>query len=469
MNNNNKALKSGVWYTAANFLVRSIGFITTPIFTRLLTQEEFGAYNNYTSWLSLITIFMTLNLEATLISARFDFKDKFDDYILSILALSSISVGIWFVVLNVFSDVACSLFGLSRIYVNAMLVYLLFLPAINLFQARERYYFEYKKTVITSLLLAFGTALLSVLLVMNMENKLSGRIIGSVIPTVIIGFFLYVFFLKMGKKINITYWKYALPICLPYIPHLLAGTLLNSTDRIMINRWCGDEATALYSVAYSCGLIVTLLLNSLNSAFAPWLGEKLAENRKNEIKKVSKIYISIFVFMAIGIMLVSPEILLVLGGESYMEAIYVLAPVSMGCICQFLYTLLVNIEQFKKKTVGMAIASTIAALVNLGLNFIFIPRFGYLAAAYTTLVGYLCLLVLHMYLVHRLKLDDVYSYRFIMASVLIGLCAMVLITFSYSNTLMRYIAIGIYIIFTLMIISKYKNQLKTIIIKRKKV
>ena len=44
VNNNKKALKSGVWYTASNFLDKSIGFITTPIFTRLLTKSRVLAY-----------------------------------------------------------------------------------------------------------------------------------------------------------------------------------------------------------------------------------------------------------------------------------------------------------------------------------------------------------------------------------------------------------------------------------------
>ena len=384
MNNNRKALKSGIWYTASNFLIRSIGFITTPIFTRILTKAEFGAFNNYSSWLSIITVFVTLNLESTLISARYDYKDKFDEYILSVLSLSTISAAIWFIVVNIFSDRLTSFMGLDISYINAMLLYLVFLPAVNLFQARERYYFEYKKTVITSLFISIGTALLSVLLVQSMNNRLTGRIIGSIIPTVVLGIAFYLLFINKGKKIKIEYWKYALPVCLPYIPHLLSMTLLNSTDRVMIDKWCGSEATALYSLAYNCGAIVTLLLTSMNSAFAPWLGEKISENKTDEIRKFTKIYISAFVFMAIGIMLVSPEVLWILGGESYMEAIYVMTPVSMGCICQFLYTLFVNVEQFKKKTIGMAFASAVAAIVNLTLNYIFIPQIGYLAAAYTT-------------------------------------------------------------------------------------
>ena len=164
----------------------------------------------------------------------------------------------------------------------------------------------------------------------------------------------------------------------------------------------------------------------------------------------------------------SPEVLLILGGQKYMEAIYVITPVSMGCICQFLYTMFVNIEQLKKKTVGMAIASAIAAAVNLGLNYFFIPRFGYLVAAYTTLVGYLVLLTIHMYLVYRLKLNIAYSYKFVVAAVLVSLIAMVLITFSFSNNIVRYVAIGIYILAFVFLVYKYKDRILAMLHRNKK-
>ena len=72
--------------------------------------------------------------------------------------------------------------------------------------------------------------------------------------------------------------------------------------------------------------------------------------------------------MTCGIMLIVPEFLLIMGGQSYIEAIYVMPPVAFGCVCQFIYTMHVNIEQFKKKTVGMAIASISAAGLNYLLN-----------------------------------------------------------------------------------------------------
>lgn len=456
---NIRALKSGLWYTISNLLSKSIVFLTTPIFTRLLTQEEFGSFNNYLSWTALLMILITLNLDSTLISARYAFKEKFDSYILSLLVLSTISGVIWLVIINLNKSFFQSFFDLPILYINIMLIYLLFYPGMTLFQAREQYLYEYKKNIAVSMFISIGTALVSVLLVYYLSNKLLGRIVGSVIPTIIVGLFSFIYFILKGKTIKLSYWKYALPICLPYIPHLLSMTVLNSMDRVMINKFCGSEQTALYSLAYTCGTLMIVLLTSLNNAFAPWLADKLNEKKYNEIRNFSYKYISMFVLMMIGVMLVSPEILYILGGKSYMESVYVLAPVTMGCCCQFLYTMYVNIEQFNRKTIGMAIGSACAAILNFVLNLMFIPKFGYIAAAYTTLVGFLFLVIIHMYLVKRLGFGKVYNNRFVVTVIVICLICMMIVTRLYSHIYIRYFVVLLYSAMLLYIFKKNKDEL----------
>ena len=463
LNTNKKAFKSGIWYTASNFLIKGIGFLTTPIFTRLLTKAEFGAFNNFTSWLSILTIFVTLNLQATLISARYDYEDKFDEYIFSMLGLSSITAVIAFFIANLFPAQITNYLQIDIKYLNAMLVYLLFLPAISLFQSRQIYSFKYRTSVLISLIIAVSTAVLSVVLVLTLNNKLSGRIFGSVIPTIVVGIIIYIFFIRKGKRIRISYWKYALPICLPYIPHLLSMSFLNSMDRVMITRICGDEQTALYSLAYNCGNIVSLLLTAINTAFSPWLAERLKNEEYEVVRRFSKKYISGFLAFLVLIMLLTPEVLLILGGHTYMEAIYVLAPVSIGCFCQFLYTMYVNVEQFYKRTIGMAIASVTAAGINYILNSIFIPRVGYLAAAYTTLVGFICLLLIHLYLVWKIGKSNVYENKYVLLMVLFGLVLMVGITFLYTNTLLRYCILGVYLCLVTIFIIQNKNTAKKLV------
>lgn len=446
MNNNSKALKSGVWYIFANFLTAASAFLTTPFFTRLMSQEQYGMYNNFTSWQSILSILCTLNVSASLICARYDYEDNLDQYIFSALGLSTVSVVLSTFVLNLFSNWSQNFFSLSMTYLNLMMAHIFFMKVFEMFQAHQRIFFKYRLQVILSVLSTLLSLGLSLVLVINMKDKLSGRIIGSVLPSIVIGVFIFIVFWAKGKRIRFGYWKYTLKICLPYIPHLLSMTILNSTDRIMITKICGAADNALYSLAYTCGSIITILITSINTAFSPWLAERLHENDTKSVRNFSKYYISFFIIMAVGVMMIAPEVLYILGGKEYLSAIYVMPPVAMGCICQFLYTMMVNVEQIKGKTVGMAFASMAAAALNYILNLLLIPRFGYIAAAYTTLAGYLLLLGLHMWLVRRMGMSNVYSYRFIVVTVIAAGAVTVGINAVYKAPIIRYILIAAYVI-----------------------
>lgn len=466
-NKNSKALKSGVWYTFANFFMKSIGFITTPIFTRLLSHDDYGLFSNFSSWLGTFSVFATLNLGSSFICARFDHERDFDGYISSTLVLSSASTLSLALVINIFAKWFVSVTEIEIQYLNIMMLYLLLYSAVDMFQTRERYFYEYKISVATSLFIAISTSLLSVLLVVFMNNKLAGRIIGSVLPTIIVGILLYVILLKRGKKVKISYWKYAIPICVPYIPHILSLSLLNAMDKMMITKICGPDKNALYSVAYSCGAIITLLITSLNTAFSPWLSEKLNAEEYGEIRKVSKYYIILFVYLACGVMLLSPELLLVLGGRSYSEAIYVMPPVAFGCVFQFFYVLYVNIEQFKKHTVGMAIASVLAAVSNYVLNIVLIPTTGYLAAAYTTLISYALLLVMHVFLVRKIGLLKTYPTKLILFCLLGMSGYTVLIHVLYIYRIARYLTVCLYAALTIVLFVRNRELVLRIIRKNR--
>lgn len=461
--NNKKAIKSGIWYTFSNFIVKSIVFLTTPIFARLLTKSEYGLFDNYASVLAIMYIIVTLNMDSTLISAKHDFEDSLDEYILSVMMLGVFSSFLWIVVVNLFYSVIYSVLGINRVYMNIMMIYILFCSVINLFQARERYYFEYKKTVLSSLFISLGTVTVSIVLIVNMPDRLMGRVLGSAVPTVMGGILLMTYLVIKGRRIRLIYWKYALPICVPYIPHLLSLNVLGSMDRVMITRWNGPDNNALYSVAYTCSSIVTVLMISMNNAYAPWMGENLNLMKYDDIRRFSKGYIGAFAFLVVGIMAISPEILLLLGGDKYMEAQYAIPPIMMGCVCQFVYILFVNVEQYKKKTIGMAIASFVAAFVNFILNCLMIPKYGYIAAAFTTLIGYICLLVIHMYLVYRLEFSDVYDYKMIYHTMVIMLCVTACMFLLYSYYLVRYAFIMVYLIACIYMIKKHgKNILEVI-------
>lgn len=463
--NNKAAVKAGVWYVISKFFVRGVGFIVTPILTRLLTKSEYGAYNNYLSWLAFFTVLITLNLEATLVSAKFDFKKNIDAYISSILMLSSISALIWGVVFFVFAEYIESLTGLRNDYLWYMLLYLMFFSSISIFQNNEQMSLHYKSVIVCSLAVSICSAIVPIFLVFNMDDKVSGMIIGSALPTIVIGAGLYIFLLRKGRTVNFKYWQYAIPLCLPYIPHLWGGMVLNSMDRIMINKWCGPEETALYSLAYMCGLVIMLLTSSINSSMAPWLCTKLDTASFEEIRKNTKYIILVFCYVAFGILLLEPELLFFLGGDNYMEAKYIIAPVVMGGVCQFVYTLFATTEQFYRNTKWMAIATVFAAGLNFILNWLFIPYFGYSAAAFTTLIGYLSLLLIHQYVVNRMNLGDLFDVKCINRILALYGIIMLGVMRLYDYDIIRFVIIFCYFAVSILVLKKKYSLIRNIFAK----
>lgn len=436
-------LKSGIWYTASNIAVKAIGFITIPIFTRLLTQDDFGAYNNFYAWTTLMSIIVSFSLDATIISAKHDFRTKIEQYVLSMAALSSVSALLWLVAVNVFSGYAESVFNLNIAYVNCIFIYTLFMPIITLFQTWERYRYEYKWTVATGLLVSLSTAVLSVALVYGLPDKLTGRIIGQVAPVVVIGSLLLAAIIKKGRHVDVSMWKYALPIALPFIPHLISVNLLGTMDKIMLPFFCGYEDTAIYSLAFSCGMVVTIISSSIISMLGPWLSDRLAKGSLDSIRKKTKPFFVAFSGFAVLVSLLAPELVYLLGGAQYADASYILPPIILSSICQFAYSMYGCVEQFKKKTGRMALATVSAVVLKLIFNFMTIPFFGYIGAAYTTLLSYLWLAIAHVLIVRRMGYGKVYDTRFVFSSIAASSAACLLATCLYGMFPIRALTIAV--------------------------
>ena len=137
-------VKSGVWYTVSNFLFRSIAFLTTPIFARILSKTEYGEYNNINSWISLLVIIAACDLHTSIIRAKLDYEDDLERYAVSVLTLSSIITIILYFVFRFFSGELESVLGFSSKYFGIIFLYLLFQEAYQVFITLERAHYRYK-------------------------------------------------------------------------------------------------------------------------------------------------------------------------------------------------------------------------------------------------------------------------------------------------------------------------------------
>ena len=410
-----------------------------------MTKSDFGAFSNYTAWLSIVAIVCTLEFKSSVSRAYYDFTEDFDGYLSSITFLGTLITAGFYALVLIFRGFFESLLGMDFLYINIMFLNVLFAPALEILQAKHRIQLKYKAFVVVSIVTTLSSTLLSVLLVTRLENRLAGRILGQALPLIIAYIIAFILVTSRGKTIyNKTYWKYALVFSAPIVPHLLSNTLLGSSDKVMITYMIGSEANAIYSLAYSCGMIISVLFTSMNQAWVPWLFEKLHEEDHMTVKKVSKLYLAVFMIMLEGAVLLAPELMLIMGGRSYEEATVLVAPIMLGYGFKFAYTFYVNIEQYEKKTYFISVGTIAAAVINIVLNLIFLPRYGYAAAAYTTLAGYVILMVLHLIFCRSiLKIAGMYDNVFILLALGLMTVAGLASQLLYNNTPVRYVVIAV--------------------------
>lgn len=462
-------LKAGVWYTISNFLFKGMAFITTPIFVRMLTKGEYGDFSNFASWMSLLVIITSCDLQTSIIRSKLEFEDDIDRYISSLLALSTLITGIFYVIFLVFDDFIFSqILSVEKKYIHIMFLYLLAVPGYNMFVTKQRAFYKYKLFSLMTGVSVFLSLGFSLLLICSMDNKLSARIIGQYVPIAIMSLIIYILLMVKGKGVKISYCKYALIICIPLVPHLLAMNVLSTSDRIMIKRICGKEDVALYSIACSCVHIMGILLNSMNKAWAPWFLESLHKKEYKDIDKVTKPYLLCFVAISFMVLLLGPEIIFILGGKGYIEATVVLPPLIVGMVVQFIYTMYVQVEYYEKKTSIAAVGTLLAAGINIFLNVFLISRFGYEMAAYTTLIGYCCLLAFHYYFVCKLGYGKVFERKFIIKVIIGMFFAMFLFQLLYNYSIIRYIIIVMSVCVTISLGIKNKQRIIKLIKRKEK-
>ena len=429
----------------------------------MLTKEDYGAAGNFNSWVSILAIVATLHLESACARAKFDYKDDFDGYISSTVCCGSLVSALFYACILIAPDFFSKLFNIDLTYLHVLCLVLIFSPAFDMFQIKLRYEYRYVISVAISLTMMIVSTLTGVVLVHLCSDKLFGRIMGANIPKILVYITIFCIVLFKGRKFFVKeYWKYAILYSLPIIPHLLSNVILGSSDKIMILKIEGKEAAGIYTLAYSCGMLVSILMNSFNRAMTPWLSEKLYEKDYDLVKKVNRWYIAGFIFLVEGMILVAPELMYFLGGSKYAGAEYLVAPVMLGYGFKFAYTNYVNVEQFEKKTGIVSIGTLIAAGFNFITNLIFIPIFGYQAAAYTTLAGFMMLLLMHYFACKKIGFGHVYDNRFTFEAVtgmlVIGLASQLL----FANTFIRWAIIvlvsGIGLVIAYNLFKKFRKK-----------
>lgn len=462
-----KVIKAGMGYTIGNYLIKGLSFLTIPIFARILDSSDYGIYNTYIAYESIIYIIIGLALHSSFKNAKYKFKEQFNDYISSTILLGIINAVVWFVCLNVFYKFTCELLGFEHWVLNLLILHSFGSALIQYYNAYVGLYYEYNSFLKISFINAFSNILGSIFLILIIfsEAKYYGRILGTALPVLALGVYIIIYFFRKARpKIKLSYWKYGLNYSLPIIPHGISQVVLAQFDRIMITSMVGRSESGIYSFAYNIYTIVQVTSSSLSNVWEPWFFEKMANKNYSEIRKKGFLFgFGMLLFSAV-LCLLAPELIIILGGRKYVESVYCVIPIVIGGYFSFLYILPCEVEYYHEKTKCIAIATCFAAIINIVLNYIFIQYYGYVAAAYTTLVTYLLYFIFHYFLARKIEGRFIYSNKqisfLVIFALMFGGLSVLLINYFYIRIIIAFaLVIGalIYVEKKYQIITKIKK------------
>jgi O-antigen/teichoic acid export membrane protein len=447
---NNKVVKAGSWYTITNFFTKGLAFLTLPIFTRLLSTADYGVVNLYQSYLNIFVIIFSLDLIASVQRGKFDFKENYNQFISSVLFLGIISFAGFSIIILIFQDYFSKLLELDKILIYLLLIHSFFAFVQNFVFAKFRVEYNYKKISIIQIINSIGSILLSIFLITQIfnENRYLGKLFGSSIPIIIFGIILLIYtFLKGKKLVSKEFWKYALIISIPLIFHNLSGIVNAQFDRILINKYIGASETGIYSFAYNVGMIITVLWTSMNQAWVPWFFEKMGKEDHINIRKRAKNFRDFFTLVYILILFLSPEIIKIMADEAYWEGLFIVPFIFMAYYFNLMYSFEANIEFYTKKTHMIATGTIFAAAVNVILNIIFIPKYGYPAAAITTVISNFTLFMFHYLITNYILKIKIFGLKFhIISLIYVSLSTVAFIIFQ-NYLILRIIIIILGILF----------------------
>lgn len=421
------AVKASLWFVICSVLKDIIDVLATPIFTRILTADQYGIYNVYHSWFQIFKIIFTLYLFSDVFNVgllRFE-KDR-NRFISATLGIITAITGVFFILYLLTDTFWNRIFDLPGFMVVFLFVQVLAYVPYHCWIRRERFDYHYKGVTIVSFMYVFLQPVLGVLAVCCLDVPLNpgySRVIAAVSVQIVIGMTLYIGMMYRGKSFfHGGYWKYSLKTGVVLIPFNLSKVVLNHSDRIMIDSFLGRAEAGIYSVAHSGAFVIQAVMEGINGAFVPWLYRKLKKEDYDGIVSVVNTLILIAAAAVVSISLVAPEVMKFLADDDYYIGVYCIPPLTYSVYLIFIYTLFSDIELFYGKNGNVTIVSAVGSVVNIILNALFIPAYGFAAAGYTTLASYIVMCAGNYFFVRKcfkdagVKGERIYNLKFMLLS-----------------------------------------------------
>ncbi|MEW6195439.1 MAG: oligosaccharide flippase family protein [Bacteroidota bacterium] len=390
-------LKHSAIYSIGNIALKGMGIITLPIYLNYLTKAEVGIFGLFDVAVNIITEVLILGQANSIIlfNNKKGYEEKRDSVFFTITSF------ILFV--NLFFILIAELFGTSLLSlskstqdITTFLPFIIYISLIrvinniflNKLRADERSAF-YTSITLIKIISFIGLIFYTVVyLKLSVYGIMYSYLISEMIVLIVL---LPGMIIKMKPVFEKAALKEALKFGMPLIFSSIGIMILNLSDRYLINLYLNLEEVGTYDIAYRiAGIVNMFLILPFNQAMLP-LAFKASYDpeSKRYLSKLMTYMCYVIIWGGLAISIFSEEIILILGNENYSAAVSYIPLIVLAYILSAMRNVASNGLLFAEKTFLIALITIVAGILNIVLNIIFIPIYGTIAAAYSTLISFI--------------------------------------------------------------------------------
>ena len=435
-----------------NLLVGLSGIILLPILTRTLPIEEYGIWVQIVVTIGLIPAVVTLGLPESVVRflAAAKKREEIQEGFYSIFFIVLLTSAIASILLFLFSESVASALLNGNLMIARVLSLIVLIECLNgllinffrTFQQIKRYsIFSFIRTCLHIILVAYFVL---------SGYGIFGAVIGLLISSLVL-FLIQAFLIvsEIGIKIpKFIHTKEYLAFSLPIVPTILSHWVVNSSDRYVIGIFLGTASVGYYSPGYILGNIIGMFMAPLAFMLPAVLSKYYDENNVEAVKTVLRYSLKYFLLLAIptvfGLSLLSKPLLTILSTPEIASQGYLITPfVAVSFLLFGVYAVIAQILALEKRIRIAGAIWIIAAILNLGLNLIFVPYIGILGAAITTLIAFTFAFILITHYSFKYLTFDI-EFRFILKSIVASIImSLVIVKWTPAGILNVLIIVGV--------------------------
>jgi O-antigen/teichoic acid export membrane protein len=385
-----------------------VAFFLIPLYTRYLTPSDYGSLEIFQTTLSILSIVFVMGLTASLFMSYFtsDDDERRRTVVGTVFIFLTATSLLFLLILMVFAgSVSTLFFGSVQYTLHFRVIFLTsffdvgVVVALSVLRAREQSK-RYVVFVLTRFLTAAG---LTILFVVGLRRGVLGILEAGLIAALLVYFVALRDIVRNSRpRLSVAQLKAMLSFGLPLVPAGLAAWIMTMADRYFLKFLSTPTELGLYSLGYKFGMVVQgLIVAPFSLAWEPFLWSIAKEkNAKETYSAVLTYFTLVAVAVALVLSVLSRQVLEIMAAPAFYGAYQVIPLIAVSYVLYGGYLILAIGITLEKKTKYLAAIVGVGAIVNMGLNYLLIPRYGMMGAAVATLVAYF-LLPIGSYLVSR--------------------------------------------------------------------